>query len=623
MGGLVALDYFKGTPTEEAKTKRKRIFDFDSKDVSSLRIELTNQVFVLEKSDDQWLIKQPVRVRANSSTVNSILDELEFAERSRTITEQELKGASLAQFGLTKPRVRAELQTKKGPIGLLVGDDTPTKDALYVQVTGQQSVLVAPRSVYERLNRTLDDLRDRVVMEFSSAAATRFEIRSADRVVELAKSTTSTNAEPRWALTRPLAARADQRKVSDLLSDLTGLRVLDFVSEDPKDLHTYQLDEPEREVTVWTGESGRTLLLGRALTNNPNKVYAKLKSADSIFTVPASSAQKFAVQANDLRDARVLTFAEDDVDGIDLIHGSDKISLVRTDSTWQITAPTAIAAENEVVRQLLGHLEQLSAKQFTADVATDLDKYGLAAPTATVSLQDGGTNVLAQLLVGAEDASNAVRFVKGADEPFVYGVDTNIDGWLPATYLALRTRRLTDWGPDQIGKVTVENRSGKVVVERDADKTWRLVEPAHGVLNNDALQRVLDGLAQLRAEEFIHEGRGNLAAYGLDQPETTITATVGERSYSLALGRLEGPDRKYVLWSDPPLVLTIWTSLANTLAKDFVALPAPVPAPTNLSTGMPRSAVESAPIPAGVPPATNAPTAKPSEATPAGTPAVP
>ena len=620
IGGVVAIDYFKGTPTEQAETKRKRVFDFEAKDVSSVKIERTNQVFLLEKSGDQWLMKQPLKVRASSSAVNSILDELEFAERKRTITEKELKGTSLAGFGIEKPRVRATLQTKSGPIEFVVGSETPTRDALYVQLQGSQNVLVAPPSIYERLNRPLDGLRDRVVMEFQLATATRFEIRSADRVIEVAKSTTSTNVEPRWALTRPLAARADQRKVSDLLSELNALRVVDFVSEDPKDLHTYQLDEPERELTVWTGESGKTLLLGRALTNNTDRMYAKLKGADSIITIPASSGQRFAVQANDLRDARVLPFAADGVRGIDLIRGTEKISLVRTDSTWRITVPTMVAAENSVVQQLLDHLEGLSAKQFTADVATDLDKYGLAAPTATVSLQDGGTNVLAQLLVGTEDASNAVRFVKRADEPFVYGVGTNVDGWLPASYLPLRSRRLADASANQINKLTVESSLGKVVVERGADKKWRLVEPTEGVLDNDALQRVIDGLGQLQAEEFVHEGRGNLAEYGLDQPEKTITVAFGERSYRLALSKLQGADRRYALWSDPPLVFTMWTSLANTLLKEFVTLPAPALPLATTPTNTPPQTIELAP-PSAVPVPTNAPVEKPSAPLPPNAPA--
>jgi hypothetical protein len=606
IGGLVALDHYKGTTTEDAEARRKHFLDFQAKDVTSLKIELTNQVFVLEKSGDQWQIKQPLNVRANSSTISSILDELEFAERSRTITEKELKGANLDEFGLEKPRARATLRAKKGTVGLLVGNETPTKDALYVQVQGKRTVLVVPKSVYDRLNRTLDDLRDRVVVDFQPASATRLEIKSADRVIELAKSAAPTNTETRWALTRPLAARADARKVSELLADLSALRALDFESEDPKELHTYQLDEPEREVTVWTGESGKTLLLGRTLTNNVSKVYAKLKSADSIFTVPASTARKFAVQANDLRDARVLSFMQDDVRGIELNHGTEKISLARTGSIWNIIAPTPITAEDSVVQQMLGHLADLNATQFVADVATDLDKYGLATPRATVTLRNGTTNDLVQLLVGAQDASNTVQFVKRADEPFVYGVSTNIDAWLPGNYLALRSHRLADLNANQINELTVEKKSGKTVVQRGADKKWRLVEPSQGVLDNDALQRVLDGIVQLQAQELVHEGRDGLAGYGLDQPEAMITVAVGEQHYTLALGKLSGPDRRYALWSDPALVFMIRENQANTVSKDIVTSPASELPAAAVSTNASAADVVSPPSAAG-PLSTNSP----------------
>jgi hypothetical protein len=393
--------------------------------------------------------------------------------------------------------------------------------------------------------------------------------------------------------------------VSELLIDLNELRAADFISEDPRDVHTYQLDEPEREITVWTGESGKTLVLGRALTNDASKVYAKLKSTDSIYTVPSATAQKFAVQANDLRDPLVLAFSGDDVRGIELLHGTDKISLVRTNTAWIITAPVAVTAEETTVDQLLSHLGDLSARQFAADVATDLDKYGLAAPVATVSLRGSGTNAIAQLLVGSPDVSNTVRFVKRADEPFVYGVDTNIMSWLPSNYLALRSHRLTDGSTDEITKLVIEGKAGKVVVERGPDKKWGLVEPSQGILDSDALQHLLDEWGALRAEQFIREGRDNLAEYGLDQPEATITTTAGERTYSLALGKLQGPDSQYALWADPPLVFTIWASGANTLMRNIVTVP------SQATTAVP---------PTNVPPAASSPassTSPPPNAPPA------
>ena len=610
VGGFVALDHYKGTSTEQAETKRKRLLDFQAKDVTSLKVELTNRVYTLQKTGELWQIKQPLDVRANASSVNSILDELEFAERNRTLTAKELKGIDLAELGLEKPRARATLQTRKGPLEVLVGNETPTKDALYVRVQGQKNILVAPKSIYDRFDGKLDDLRDREVLDFLPASATRLEIKSTGRVIELARSASTTNAASYWMLTRPLAVRADPNKASELLADLNELRVQDFVSDDPKDLHTYQLDEPEREITVWTGESGKTLLVGRAPTNDATKVYAQVKGADSIFTVPASAMQKFAVQANDLRDAHVLRFADEAVRGIDLIRATSTISLVRSDATWNITAPVAVPAEKSQVDALLGYLANAMATQFVADVATDLDKYGLAAPTMTVNLLGTGTNTVAQLLIGTMEASNAVRYVKRADEPFVYGVPTTIDEWLPRDYLKLRLRRLVDVKSDQITRLMVEKKSGKTVVERGADKKWQLVEPSQGVLDNDVLQHLLDEFAQFSAVNFVREGRENLAEYGLDQPEATITASVGEKQYTLAIGKVLGTDFQYALWNDPPLVATIWTRQANMLMKDMVAQPAtaaPAPsaaalvvAPTNApptSTNAPASTavVESLP----------------------------
>src|ERR1700690_4457936 len=103
IGGLVALNYYWGTSTRNLAGKSKRVFDFQSKDITGLKIDLTNQVYTLERSGDQWQIKQPINVRANYSTVSSILDELEFAERNRSITGPELKDLSPKDFGLEIP----------------------------------------------------------------------------------------------------------------------------------------------------------------------------------------------------------------------------------------------------------------------------------------------------------------------------------------------------------------------------------------------------------------------------------------------------------------------------------------------------------------------------------------
>jgi hypothetical protein len=559
VGLVVVWDQYKGTSTEQAREQGKRVLNFKSEDVTRLELAYTNRTVVLEKSGDKWNLRQPLSARADAATVSSILSDLEFAQRDRTLSGEDLKGVDLSEYGLDRPQIRVTMQYKQGPITLLVGRETPTRDAVYVQLQGRKEIAITPKSLLDRLNTSVDSLRSHVAVEFTPSAVARLELKSADRVIELAKTASTTNAEPRWTIVRPLAARADQRKISELLADLGELQIQSFVSEDAKDVHTYQLEEPQREVTVSAGDVGKTLLIGHAPTNDPNNVYAKLKSSDSIFTVAAEPTRKFAVQINELRDPRVLSFSQSNVAGIDVLQGTTKISLERGAKGWKVSAPVPMAADESGVDRILTGLGDLTVAQFV-DVAVDLDKYGLAAPTAMVALREQSTNLIAQLLVGGLDGSHTMRYVKRGDEPFIYGVESNAFDWLPANALAVRDRRLSDLQPEQIKKLTIQKRSGPAIVERDAQNKWRLVEPAQGVLDNDALQRLLDAFAQLRAEKFLREGLENLAEYGLEAPELTVIAQAGDKAYTLALGKPAEEGLQYALWSDPPLVFKATTA---------------------------------------------------------------
>src|SRR6266446_4746920 len=105
VGGFALWDHYKGATTERQLSKSKRIVDFDPKDVMGIDIVRSNQTIILEKSGDNWDLKQPLTARADASAVNSILDELEFAERTRTLAEKELQAVSLADFGLEAPGI--------------------------------------------------------------------------------------------------------------------------------------------------------------------------------------------------------------------------------------------------------------------------------------------------------------------------------------------------------------------------------------------------------------------------------------------------------------------------------------------------------------------------------------
>ena len=553
VGGVAVWDHFQGTPTSDRIQHSKRLLNLDAKQVSHFELVHSNQTIVLEKSGTNWDLKQPIAVRADFAAVSATLDELEFAERSRTLSEQDLLGASLAGFGLEPPRASIKLQTKSGPVTLLIGNETPTKNALYVQVAGRREICLAPVSLYDRAAPRLETLRSRTAIEFTPAAVTRLEIKTADRVIELKK------ADARWTIVRPLAVRADQDKISELLSGLTGLQVQDFISDDPKDLHTYHLDEPDREIAVMMGETGKILLLGRSPTNNPGQVYAKLKNADSIFTIDSAAAKKFAVQINDLRDPQVMAVAAPSVQSIGLERGTNRLALQRAARGWQITAPLSVPADDAAVQQWLAELLALRAKRFVADVTTDPQQYGLTQPRAVVMLAGAGTNQLAQLIIGLVDETNSLCFVKCTGDEFIYGVATDLLDRLPVSYSGLRSRQVFDLPVDQITKLA----AGPVTVTREHGQ-WKLAAPSQGVLDVDAVNAAAALFAKLQAESF-----GGPKGADEDGRNATITATIGTTNHWLTVatnGRASASSTELAFQVPAPAVTTLlkpWLTAAK------------------------------------------------------------
>ncbi|MCS7049756.1 MAG: DUF4340 domain-containing protein [Verrucomicrobiae bacterium] len=441
VGAFVWWDYKKGVPTDKRREQSRRLTDLKSDQVTRLELIFTNQTIVLEKKDNRWHLREPLAYRADSGTVNSILDGLEFAEKKRTLSAEEVAGLDRNELGLVNPRLQVAWQTATGRRVLRLGAETPTGDAFYAQFDGQPEVHIAEEYLFDRLNRTVNDLRDRTVLDFDPATTLRCEIKNGDRVLEFARSGGDT-ASP-WTVVRPVSARADQRAVSDLLSQLSRLRVQEFASDNPADLARYRLDEPAREITISRSgvEGVLTLLVSTPDPQNAGRTYAKLKTADAILALNTTDLPAAELNVADYRDRRVLVFDENAVEGIEVLRGSDRLVLTKTNADWQVTVPAVQSADRERVQSLLGKLRDLRVDQFVADVATDLEPYGLATPAAVVRLQGSGTNIIASLMMSTPDVARGLCLVKRDDEPFIYGVTTNLPAWLPSHPLDVRPRR--------------------------------------------------------------------------------------------------------------------------------------------------------------------------------------
>ena len=141
-------------------------------------------------------------------------------------------------------------------------------------------------------------------------------------------------------------------------------------------------------------------------------------------------------------------------------------------------------------------------------------------------------------------------------------------GGCRASPLTWRDRRLANLKPEQITKLVITKNAVATVVARGTDAKWRLVAPAQGALDVDAL-RIWSATLPICAREFLSLDQEAPPAPAWTNP-LTITATAGDRSYTLRLGQPKDAASRYAAWSEPALVCTLPAATVETLTKDLV-----------------------------------------------------
>ncbi len=264
MGLFIWLKDSQLPSTADRESRAKRVFDMKGDDITKIQVALNTSNLVgrvvIEKEKDRWQLREPLAYRASGSEVNSICSALEFLNRDGVVTPAEFKakGRKLSDYGLDKPPVELTFWKKNKPTVIRLGKASPVGNTVYIQLAGSDDVLMVDKSLLAKLDRKVDELRDKTVAEFSTLQANRLEIlrdKKSIEVVKVPKPGAAVSASDKiWRVAQPLNARADQGKVDGLLDKLHGLQAESFATDKPADLTTYGLDQPQLELTVYTTE---------------------------------------------------------------------------------------------------------------------------------------------------------------------------------------------------------------------------------------------------------------------------------------------------------------------------------------------------------------------------------
>ncbi|MFQ5960166.1 MAG: DUF4340 domain-containing protein, partial [Candidatus Methylomirabilales bacterium] len=239
----------------------------------------------------------------------------------------------------------------------------------------------------------------------------------------------------RWRMAQPEEALADQRMVEDLLWDLDGARVKEFVADHPKTLKPYGLDTPP--VTIRLLDQAGNALTSLALKSALKKegAYARVGDRQSVYLVDAELYEQLDKGPFDLRFRRLLSFETWDVGKMALARDGQEILLEKREEEWELTKPRQGKAKYSAVIDLLNDIKNLKWEKLVTKASTDLPRYGLDKPGVAFTLTKTDGESLGTVLLGKTEGN--LVYAKLQEKPEIYGIRSTFLQSLPQEPAAL------------------------------------------------------------------------------------------------------------------------------------------------------------------------------------------
>jgi hypothetical protein len=356
---------------------------------------------VLAKDDaGKWQIVAAKPLRADQNEVSSMLSTLSSLGSERLIEE---KAGNLSDYGLAEPAVELDVTEKDNKTHkLLMGDNTPAGNAVYVRLAGDPRVFTLASYSKTSLDKSAKDLRDKRLLVFEQDKLSRVELTAKKVDVEFGRN------KDQWQILKPKPLRADDSKVEELIRKLGDAKMdLSATDEEQKKAAAAFGSGTAVATATVTDASGTEELQVR---KNKENYYAKSTAVEGAYKVGNDLGTALDKSVDDFRNKKLFDFGFTDPERIQLQDGAKAYFLTKGGSDWFAAdgkKVDAIGADGFVEK-----VRDLAASKF-------LDAGFGAAAIEVTATSKGGKTVEKVLIAKVGDHYVAKR----DGEPVLYQLD--------------------------------------------------------------------------------------------------------------------------------------------------------------------------------------------------------
>ncbi|HWY39750.1 MAG TPA: DUF4340 domain-containing protein [Chthoniobacterales bacterium] len=419
------------------------------------------------------------------------------------------------------------------------------------------------------------------VVNFSPEKINEITIQNGDDKIDIR------HHDDKWRLETPIKDQADASAVNNLLLDLENWQKDATISSkemeaDKSKLADYGLNQPKMRLKLSGENAPPEILFGKEAALE-GKMYVRFANSKETFLVNESIKKAIDKKPEDFRDRKLTDLIMAQVVRAVLKTPAGEMEVQKNGDHWDIVKPLRTRADDQKVGDLIAQVTTARIQQFVADDKGDLHPYGLAESRGSITLftQDDKPGAPGQTVQigGVPEKEKDQVYVRFSPRGFVYTLPKKLEEILNTKPDDLRDRHLVRIDTKFLDRVTIDAPGkGKTVLARK-DENWTIASRNNAPANSTEARHIVETMQNEQVTKFVEDVASNLANYGLDKPQLTVTFSsfasentaetkAGEQPFaSVAFGKVEG-DNVYVRVGDEPFVVTVRRTFLDQIPTD-------------------------------------------------------
>ena len=261
-----------------------------------------------------------------------------------------------------------------------------------------------------------------------------------------------------------------------------------------------------------------------------------------LYEVRYSGKQK--EKADSLR--KVLNIKAEGIDCIHLRKLKDPVVLEKRDKEWFLVKPIIARADTWAVDQIIDTLANGTWEREVTPLPKDLGDFGLSDSEIEVELSGNRLSESYKILIGAENPTGNMRYVRISQEERVLLVYARFKDVLDKTPDDLRDKHILRLKEDNVFKIVWRADEKTFEAEKKENK-WVVVEPAGEEIAESEIKSLVWRLEGLKFKKIYEKPDHPLSYYGLDKPVGMIKLFDQEKQVikDLSFGMKKKPTVSY------------------------------------------------------------------------------